>query len=211
MLLNSVPVNNTVDENNNNPAGAGQDPQNRHAFSDLTSCYLQTQEQPWNNQPSAARQRQHDPYEVDIELMDSMVRGSMAGGTGYGDKWLNAGILNQTKGTFLSTIDGQAGLSRLHTVEERVPVPEEIIAQMLAHKPATPSLALPLPPQTKSNIKKLLHTPDKLKQNRFSSCEMIDREIDEELKIMELNQTGKSNNVNMLGSAPPGNENNSQM
>jgi len=55
-----------------------------------------------------------------VEMKDSMVRG------GYGDRWLNDDVPRKT--VLFSDIDGNAGLSQFGSVEERVPVPEEIIA-----------------------------------------------------------------------------------
>lgn len=83
---------------------------NEH-LSDITSCY-------YINVPREVQQR--DPLEVDVDLKDSMVRGSV------GDRWMNDDV--PRKAVLISDIDGNAGLSRLGSVEERVPVPEEIIA-----------------------------------------------------------------------------------
>jgi len=79
-------------------------------LSDITSCY-------YINVP---REVQKDPLEVDVDLKDSMVRGSV------GDRWMNDDV--PCKAVLISDIDGNAGLSRLGSVEERMPLPEEIIA-----------------------------------------------------------------------------------
>lgn len=79
-------------------------------LSDITSCY-------YINVP---RKQQRDPLEVDVDLKDSMVRGSV------GDRWMNDDV--PRRAVLISDIDGNAGLSRLSSVEERVQVPEEIIA-----------------------------------------------------------------------------------
>lgn len=79
-------------------------------LSDITSCY-------YINVP---RKAQKDPLEVDVDLKDSMVRDSV------GDRWMNDDA--PRRAVLISDIDGNAGLSRLSSVEERVQVPEEIIA-----------------------------------------------------------------------------------